>query len=112
MTHSKILLDPSMYADPLSFRPKRGLADENREYERISKLFVPFRKVNWGCYGLHLVWAELYIGVAYVLGWRVKWELCGVVRERDVYNVRGCFAGNTRRRSKGVRARVIGKGGE
>ncbi|MCJ1438985.1 hypothetical protein MMC27_008375 [Xylographa pallens] len=50
LSHGKTLLDPSVYKDPMSFIPERWLPD-NPDYERISRLFVPFGKGNRGCYG-------------------------------------------------------------
>lgn len=51
MTLRDILLDPSIFPEPLEFRPERWLA-ENPNLERISRGYLPFGRGSRMCIGL------------------------------------------------------------
>lgn len=54
MTLRDVLLDPSIFPDPMKFRPSRWLA-ENPDLQRISHHFVPFSRGTRMCLGLKYV---------------------------------------------------------
>ncbi|KAL8908998.1 MAG: hypothetical protein Q9207_000449 [Kuettlingeria erythrocarpa] len=54
MTLRDILLDPTIYANPLDFRPERWLSDDTSELERMNQAYVPFARGSRMCVGLNL----------------------------------------------------------
>ena len=51
MTLRDILLDPTVFADPLEFRPERWLP-ENPQLDQISQAYVPFGRGSRMCIGI------------------------------------------------------------
>lgn len=51
MTLRDILLDPSVFLEPLEFQPGRWLS-ENPDLERISRAYLPFGRGSRMCVGL------------------------------------------------------------
>lgn len=101
MTLRDILLDPSIFPEPLEFRPERWLA-ENPNLERISRGYLPFGRGSRMCIGLNLAMAELYIVIACLFR-RFNLDLYDTTRVRDIDVVRDCFIGESSPQSVGVR---------
>ena len=51
MTLRDVLLDPSIFTQPLDFKPERWLAD-NPDLQRINQAYVPFGRGTRMCLGL------------------------------------------------------------
>jgi len=58
------------------------------------------------CIGINLAWAELYLGLAYVVA-RFDLEPYDTVAERDIHIDRDLFVGVPKPESKGIRAKVV-----
>lgn len=54
MTIRDILLDPTVFANPLDFLPERWLP-ENPDLQRINQVYVPFGRGSRMCVGLKYV---------------------------------------------------------
>jgi cytochrome P450 len=60
MTLRDILLDPSIFPEPLEFRPERWLPG-NPDLERISRAYLPFGRGSRMCIGLKYVESSLLV---------------------------------------------------
>ncbi|KAL8963661.1 MAG: hypothetical protein Q9193_000105 [Seirophora villosa] len=105
MTLRDVLLDPTIFKDPLHFRPERWLSSNTSELDRINQAYVPFGRGSRMCVGLNFALAELYIVIACLFR-RFDLELHDTIRERDIDTVRDCFIGEPSPRSLGVRVKA------
>ncbi|KAL8786111.1 MAG: hypothetical protein Q9213_002976 [Squamulea squamosa] len=105
MTLRDVLLDPSIFAEPMKFLPERWLSD-NPDLHRINQYYVPFGRGSRMCTGLNFALAELYIIIARIFS-QFELELFDTIRERDIDYVRDCFIGETSSESLGVRMKVV-----
>ena len=79
--------DPSIYPDPLAFRPERWI-----ENPGLTKFFFPFSKGSRSCLGMNLAISELYFCIAML--WRsVQLEIYDTIEERDVFTNYDAFIG-------------------
>ncbi|KAL8753030.1 MAG: hypothetical protein Q9184_005544 [Pyrenodesmia sp. 2 TL-2023] len=90
MTLRDILLDPTIFKDPLHFRPERWLSSNPSELELMNQAFAL---------------AELYIIIACLFR-RFDLELHDTIRERDIDTVRDCFISEPSPQSLGVRIKA------
>ena len=51
MTIRDVLLDPSIFDEPLKFRPERWFAD-GTDLERMNQAYIPFGRGSRMCLGL------------------------------------------------------------
>jgi cytochrome P450 len=76
MTQMLLHDDPTLFPDPLAFRPERWLCDPDADpaalaaLARARRFFVPFSRGTRACLGTNLAWAELYLCLAGLLGRR------------------------------------------
>ncbi|KAL9634621.1 MAG: hypothetical protein Q9164_003980 [Protoblastenia rupestris] len=106
MSLRHIMHDPSIFSDPLAFRPERWLpTNDNPDLEKINRFYVPFGRGTRNCIGINLAYAQLYIVLARVLR-MFELDLYDVVYERDVQAVRDCFIGEPMIGSPGVRVTI------
>ncbi|KAL8765571.1 MAG: hypothetical protein Q9209_007402 [Squamulea sp. 1 TL-2023] len=105
MTLRDVLLDPSIFAEPMRFMPERWLSD-NPDLHRINQYYVPFGRGSRMCIGLNFALAELYIIIARIFS-QFELEIFDTIRERDVDYMRDCFIGETSPESLGVRMKVV-----
>ena len=66
--------NPQLFPDSHTFDPARFLTDKNTIDTQLARFLTPFGKGSRMCLGMHLAWAELYIGLANVVR-RVDLEL-------------------------------------
>lgn len=66
--------DPQLFLNSYIFDPSRFLTEKNTIDYQLERFIVPFSKGSRMCLGLHLAWAELYIGLANLFR-RVDMEL-------------------------------------
>ena len=52
MTLRDILLDPTVFDEPMRFCPERWLPEKNPDFERMSQAYVPFGRGSRMCVGL------------------------------------------------------------
>lgn len=96
---------PSIFPDSNTFNPDRWLNNPKTVHGKpLSRYLVSFSKGTRMCLGLHLAWAELYIGLANVFR-RVDFELFETGRE-EVEMASEFFVPKPKAGSKGVRAVV------
>ncbi|KAI4093907.1 MAG: hypothetical protein LQ339_007589 [Xanthoria mediterranea] len=108
MSISRIHMDPTIYADPYSFRPERWLGTP-ADGASLEKNLVPFGRGARMCVGQNFAWAELLICTA-ILFRRFAFELVDVDRARDIDVQRDCFLGQPSRESRGLRVKVRTRG--
>ncbi|CAD6568443.1 MAG: hypothetical protein ASARMPRED_001717 [Alectoria sarmentosa] len=104
MTLRDVLLDPSMFVNPLEFLPERWLS-HSPDLERINQAYVPFGRGSRMCVGLNFALAELYIVIACLFR-RFDLQLHDTTRERDIDYSRDCFIGESSPESIGVRVKA------
>ncbi|KAI4159386.1 MAG: hypothetical protein LQ342_006642 [Letrouitia transgressa] len=123
MSLRDILHDPSIFRDPLAFRPERWLRS-NPDYELVNRFYVPFSRGTRMCIGINhrfswekkadivfslggdsIAYAQLYIVLACVLR-RFEVSDFDVVYERDIKAARDCFIGEPSLESLGVRVKM------
>ena len=100
--------NPVLFPDPQTFNPDRWLNNAKAAplYEKpLSRYLVSFSKGTRICLGIHLAWAEMYIGLATVFR-RVRMELFETGPE-EVVMTREYFVPLPKEGGKGVRARVV-----
>ena len=100
--------NPIIFPNPHTFDPNRWLNNPKAAppYEKpLTRYLVPFSKGTRVCLGMHLAWAELYIGLA-TLFRRVELELFETGPEAVVM-AREIFVPLPKEGSKGVRVRVV-----
>jgi cytochrome P450 len=96
---------PSIFPKSHTFDPDRWLnKDQTANGKPLSRYLVSFSKGTRMCVGLHLAWAELYIGLANVFR-RVDLELFETAR-KEVQMAREFFVPQPEVGSKGVRVVV------
>ncbi|KAI4944235.1 hypothetical protein J4E91_008790 [Alternaria rosae] len=94
--------DPSIYPDPLTFRPERWL-----ENPKLTRYFFAFGRGSRNCLGMNLATSELYTGLAMI--WRrFRMEMNDTVEKRDVLTTNDCFLGMPDLGSEGIQVRVVG----
>jgi cytochrome P450 len=96
--------DPSIFPDPLLFRPERWIEAAERDI-RLEKYMVSFGRGSRSCVGINLAWAELYLTLAHVV---VRFDMVPfeTVQERDVVINRDFFMGVPKVESRGIRVKV------
>ena len=106
MSQSSYLLhtDPTVFPEPLAFRPERFLGSQAAEAQ---KHMVPFGRGTRMCPGINLAWAELYLTIA-VLVTSVRMELVDTTL-RDATVDSEYFIGCLPVDSKGIRVRILGR---
>ncbi|MCJ1329047.1 hypothetical protein MMC10_005724 [Thelotrema lepadinum] len=102
MTAVLIHENPSLFPDPMGFKPERWLGEEGK---KLQHYLVAFSRGSRGCVGINLAWAEMYMGLAGVFR-SVGFDVGGVVKERDVDVVRDCVIGAPSRGAKPLVVRV------
>ncbi|KAK8076531.1 Cytochrome P450 monooxygenase sdnE [Apiospora phragmitis] len=105
--------DPTLFPQPLEFRPERWLVDDEAEAgvkredgRRLERYMVSFMRGSRACIGVNLAWAELYLALAYVVA-RFDLPPYDTTVERDLLIDRDLFVGVPKRESKGIRAKVV-----
>jgi cytochrome P450 len=95
-----VLMNPSIFPDPETFRPERWLDKE----KRLERYLVSFGKGSRQCLGMNLAYAELYLTIATLVS-RFDFELyeTGI---RDVKIKHDFFVAAPELGSKGVRVTV------
>ncbi|KAI8253328.1 Exopolygalacturonase X-1 [Colletotrichum sp. SAR 10_77] len=68
-----VLMHPSVFPEPQTFRPERWLEAE-KQGKRLDKYLVSFGKGSRQCLGMNLAYAELYLATATVVR-RFDWEM-------------------------------------
>ncbi|KAK5676948.1 hypothetical protein LTS10_010712 [Elasticomyces elasticus] len=99
MTPGYTLHDPTIYRNPLSFRPERWLV-EGEELAQMDHYFTSFGIGNRACLGKDFAISTLTIGVA-MLFRRYDFELMDTVEERDITNSRWWIIGEAAADSPG-----------
>ena len=106
MTSLLIHYDASIFPDPHLFDPERWLPLET-EGKRLQKYLVAFSKGSRQCLGMNLAWADLYMGIAGVIGrFGEEMRVVETRRARDVDLVHDYFTGLPTMGSKGIRVRM------
>lgn len=94
MTQMLLHDDPTLFANPLEFRPERWLCSPDADpaalaaLARARRFFVPFSRGTRACLGTNLAWAELYLCLAGLLRRRGKGGLEMQLWETGVEDVR------------------------
>ncbi|KAH8896145.1 putative cytochrome P450 [Thozetella sp. PMI_491] len=107
MTAINTLENPDIFPDPDAFVPDRWLPLDAPEVRRRRKALVVFGGGTRMCLGMHLAWAELYLGVSVVvrsLGASMK--LHKVEFERDIKITVDGFNALPSKDSKGLRVLI------
>ncbi|MCJ1333200.1 hypothetical protein MMC10_009894 [Thelotrema lepadinum] len=107
MTLRQILLDETIFPEPLVFRPDRWLKS-NPDLELISRYYLPFSRGSRMCMGVNLAYCELYLLLARLFR-DFDLELVNTTFERDIKVVRDCFLGFESPESKGIRVQRSSK---
>ncbi|KAF2727331.1 cytochrome P450 [Polyplosphaeria fusca] len=94
---------PTVFPDPLSFRPERWIADPS-----LTKYMFAFSRGSRMCLGINLAMSELYFGVAYAVRC-LEMRVVETVEERDVLTTNDCFVGMTDLGSEGVKVEIVGE---
>lgn len=114
MTGMLMHYDPSLFAEPNSFRPERWT-----ENPGLEKFLVPFSRGSRHCIGINLAYAELYLALATVFrvwgskeckgekGYLELWE----TDDRDWEIVGDGITPLVWKGSKGIRVKVYGNEG-
>ena len=55
---------PQLFSNSHTFDPSRFLSEKDTIDTQLERFLVPFSKGTRMCLGMHLAWAELYIGLA------------------------------------------------
>ncbi|KAH8651124.1 cytochrome P450 [Xylariales sp. PMI_506] len=98
-----ILMHPSIFPDPDSFRPERWI-DAAAHGDRLDKYLVSFGKGSRQCLGINLAYAEIYLTLATVIR-RFDWELYETTLN-DVVCKHDFFVAVADLDSKGVRVSI------
>ena len=92
----------SIFPEPREFKPERWLPLETTG-AALQKYLVSFSRGSRQCLGIHLGWAELYIGLASVFGrFGGKMRIVDTVRERDVELYHDFFTPTPKVGSEGI----------
>lgn len=99
--------DESIFPDSYNFNPSRWLDDPRGPdgQKHLSRYMVSFGTGNRMCLGMHLAYAQLYLGLATVMR---RFEMRLFETERaDVACVRDMFVPRPRKGSKGARVLIL-----
>ncbi|KAI1128167.1 cytochrome P450 [Nemania abortiva] len=95
--------DPSVFPDPMQFKPERWLGEYN---PMMDKNFVPFTKGSRSCLGINLAWAEMYISTAALFRPNGPRLTLHKTDESDIKIVRDYIMGFPKPDARGVRVTV------
>ncbi|KAK5100699.1 hypothetical protein LTR70_001401 [Exophiala xenobiotica] len=104
MANYDIHHDPSIFPDPLEFRPERWI-EATQNGVKLDKHLVAFGRGTRSCIGLNLAWTELYLTLAHVVT-KFDFEVFDTSIERDVRTARDYFVTFPREDSLGIRMKV------
>ena len=94
--------NPAVFPNPRTFKPERWLPLE-AEGARLHKYFVAFSRGSRQCLGMHLGYAELYIGLAGVFRrFGRDMRIVETIEERDVEFKHDMFTPSMSNKSKGI----------
>ncbi|KAF5500515.1 Cytochrome P450 monooxygenase sdnE [Colletotrichum siamense] len=96
-----VLMHPTIFPEPQTFKPERWLEAEKRG-KRLDKYLVSFGKGSRQCLGMNLAYAELYLATATVIR-RFDWEMFETTLD-DVVCKHDFFVAVGDLDTKGVRA--------
>ncbi|KAF4913756.1 Cytochrome P450 monooxygenase sdnE [Colletotrichum fructicola] len=96
-----VLMHPTIFPEPQTFKPERWLEAERRG-KRLDKYLVSFGKGSRQCLGMNLAYAELYLATATVIR-RFDWEMFETTLD-DVVCKHDFFVAVGNLDTKGVRA--------
>ncbi|KAK1990315.1 cytochrome P450 [Colletotrichum falcatum] len=99
-----VLMHPSVFPEPETFRPERWIEAEEQN-ERLDRYLVSFGKGSRQCLGINLAYAELYITMATIVR-RFEWEMFETTAD-DVVCKHDFFVAVADLESKGIRARML-----
>ncbi|KAI1305537.1 cytochrome P450 [Xylaria venustula] len=95
--------DPSVFPDPMQFKPERWVGGYD---PRMDRNFVPFTKGSRSCLGINLAWAEMYIATATLFRPNGPKLSLYETDESDVKIVRDYIMGFPKPGARGVRVTV------
>ncbi|OAQ82146.1 benzoate 4-monooxygenase cytochrome p450 [Purpureocillium lilacinum] len=98
-----VLMHPSIFPDPASFRPERWLEPAAKDM-KLDRYLVCFGKGSRQCLGLNLAYAEMYLTILAVVR-RFDWEMYETTLD-DIVCKHDFFVAVASLDSKGVRARL------
>ncbi|KAI9837891.1 MAG: hypothetical protein M1837_002681 [Sclerophora amabilis] len=67
MTSTLVHLNPSLFPQPLEFRPERWLDADNKRDKTLDKYLLSFSKGSRQCIGINLAYAELYMTLGFII---------------------------------------------
>ncbi|CAG8906705.1 unnamed protein product [Penicillium egyptiacum] len=97
--------NPEIFPEPYRFDPERWIRAQEQG-DRLETCLAPFSKGTRQCLGMHLAYAEIYLGLAAIVR-RFDLELAQTTPE-DMNHYREYAFGHPKKRNAGLRVTVTG----